>query len=297
MKLAPIILFVYNRLEHTKKTVESLQKNPLAKESEFFVFSDGPKNQSDDRVAETRKYIDTISGFKNITIIKRERNLGLSQSIISGVSEVINKHKKAIVLEDDLVVSKYFLDYMNKALEMYEKEDRVISIHGYIYPTKEKLPDTFFIKGADCWGWATWERGWKLLETDGRKLLSQLEEVGGVNEFDFNGSYKFSQMLKRQVLGQTDSWAIRWYASAFLKNKLTLYPGHSLVQNIGLTGQEGTHSNKANAVYETNLIDQPVNLCPIPTTENIPAKKIIIKYFKSLKPSIWKRFLSKLTKK
>ena len=176
MSLAPIALFVYNRLEHLEKTINALQNNILALDSELYIFSDGAKDEkSSEQVNKIRKYIKTISEFKKIIVIEREKNLGLANSIISGVTEVINKYGKIIVLEDDMVTSRYFLKYMNEALEYYENEDRVISIHGYIYPVKKELPNTFFMKGADCWGWATWKRGWDLFEHDGKKLLQELE--------------------------------------------------------------------------------------------------------------------------
>ena len=175
MQIAPTALFVYNRLEHTKRVIEALQKNVLASESDLIIFSDGPKHEKDvKKIDEVRKYLKTIDGFKSIEIFEKENNLGLSNSIISGVTEVVNRYGKIIVLEDDLVVSPYFLEFMNNALVKYENEEKVISIHGYIYPIKNKLPETFFIKGADCWGWATWKRGWDLFEPNGQKLLDEL---------------------------------------------------------------------------------------------------------------------------
>ena len=160
MSLAPIVLFVYNRPEHTRKTVKALQDNDLTDESILYIFSDAAKNDDEvENVEKVREYIRTISGFKQIIIIEREKNYGLANSIISGVTEIVNKYGKIIVLEDDLVTSKYFLSFMNDALEIYKDENKVICIHGYIYPIKSELPETFFIKGADCWGWATWKRG------------------------------------------------------------------------------------------------------------------------------------------
>lgn len=242
MKLSPIALFVYNRLWHTKQTIEALRKNILASESDLIIFSDGPKNfeKSREEVLKVREYLKDITGFKNVRIVVREYNLGLAQSIISGVTEIINQFGRIIVLEDDMISSRYFLQYMNEALDLYEKESQVISIHGYAYPIGKQLSETFFLKGADCWGWATWKRGWDLFESDGRKLLKELEGKKLTREFDFFGSYPYTQMLRDQISGKNDSWAIRWYASAFLQNKFTLYPGKSLIKNIGLDGS-GTH--------------------------------------------------------
>ena len=137
MNLAPIILFVYNRPEHTKKTLESLKINELASDSLLFIFSDGNKNENDRKsVEEVRNYISTISGFKEINIILREKNLGLADSVISGVAEVIEKYGKAIVLEDDIVTSKYFLKFMNEALDFYDADKKIYSISGYNFPIK-----------------------------------------------------------------------------------------------------------------------------------------------------------------
>jgi len=290
--LSPIVLFVYNRPDHTKKTIEALQKNNLAQESELFIFSDNYKyNESKTKVDEVRKYIETISGFKKIKIIKREINFGLAKSIISGVTEIVNHFGKIIVLEDDLVTSPYFLEYMNEALDLYEKENEIISIHGYVYPTKNKLPETFFIKGADCWGWATWKRGWDLFEPDGNKLLRELEKRNLIKEFDFYGNYNYSGMLKRQIAGLNDSWAVRWYASAFLANKLTLYPGKSLIQNIG---QDNSGTHRGERINQSSATNQKINIGGIEITENIEAKKNISQYFKSIKPGIIKKIKMKI---
>lgn len=162
--LAPIALFVYNRPMHTRQTVEALLANELAAESDLIIFADGAKSGKDaDAVQEVREYIHSISGFKSIKINEQDTNQGLANSVIAGVTEVVNESGRIIVLEDDMVTSPYFLNYMNDSLEMYKDEDKVISIHGYMYPVKEKLPETFFLQGADCWGWATWKRGYYLL--------------------------------------------------------------------------------------------------------------------------------------
>ena len=151
---APITLFVYNRIDHTRQCVEALRKNLLANESALIIFSDAAKDVgSQNSVEEVRSYLKTIRGFTKIEIIERTNNFGLAKSIISGVTYVVNKYGRVIVLEDDLVTSPYFLIYMNKALDIYKNDDMVASIHGYIYPVKKALPETFFLRGADCWGW------------------------------------------------------------------------------------------------------------------------------------------------
>ena len=171
MNLTPIVLFVYDRPDHVRQTVEALKKNVLALDSELFIYSDAAKNKNgEDKVNKVRQYIKNIDGFKKVTIFERKKNLGLAGSIIDGVTKIVNDYGKVIVLEDDLVTSPFFLKYMNQALELYKYEVRVASIHGYIYPI-ENLPETFFIKGADCWGWATWRNKWSIFESNGQKLL------------------------------------------------------------------------------------------------------------------------------
>ena len=137
MRLTPIILFVYNRPEHTRQTVEYLSKNKLAESSKLFIFSDGPKNDKDkQKVFEVRKYLKRIKGFKEIRIIEREKNLGLANSVISGVSQIFQSFEKVIVLEDDIISSPSFLKFMNDALDFYKADEKIFSVSGYPYPVK-----------------------------------------------------------------------------------------------------------------------------------------------------------------
>lgn len=281
-KLAPIALFAYNRLDTLMQTVDALLHNELAKESDLFIFSDGAKNeQSRDAVNTVREYIKTISGFKNIKIIEKEHNCGLADSIIAGVTQLTQKFGKVIVVEDDLLTSPFFLQFMNDGLDMYQDDDRVISIHGYIYPVAKELPETFFIRGADCWGWATWERGWKLFNPDAKALLDHLTREKLLKRFDMDGTYHYSKMLKNNILKKNNSWAIRWYASAFLENKLTLYPGQSLVENIG-HGKNATHCTVDSKAFNVNLLKCRLKVEQIQVEENVTARKEIIKYFRRL---------------
>jgi hypothetical protein len=270
---APIVLFVYNRLDHTQRTVQALLENQLAAESDLFIYSDAPKNaEASFSVNQVRSYLKTISGFRNVYIRLRDKNLGVDENVILGVTEVINEKGRIIVLEDDLVTSPYFLKYMNDALQYYHNETRVISIHGYSYALDEKLKETFFLKGADCWGWATWKRGWDLMELDGQKLLDQFTDDQLRTEFNFGNTYPYIKALEQQALGHTAHWDIRWYASAFLLGKLTLYPGQSLVKNIGHDAS-GTHCGVSN-VYNVELATSEVNV----ETEIIPDQQAYLAF-------------------
>lgn len=289
---APIALFAYARLDHLHRTVESLLLNTECAVTPLYVFCDGPgdpiaKLQTD----KVRAYIDTLHGFASVTRTYRDTNLGLAQSIISGVGEVLARHGSVIVMEDDLVVSPYFLAFMNQGLHLYRDEPRVASIHGYCYPVEEELPDTFFLRGADCWGWATWSRAWRHFEADGRKLLKELKERNLVDQLDFDGAYSFSVMMQNQIKGKNNSWAIRWHVSCFLRNSLTLYPGKSLVNNIGNDGS-GTHSSPT-SVFDQTMSDRRVTLERIPIKESVVARGAFTEYFR-VQHSFGRRLLRKL---
>jgi hypothetical protein len=280
--LAPLALFVYNRLWHTQQTIKSLQKNELAADIVLFVFSDGPRSDADKaKVRAVREYVNKVTGFKKVAVIERDKNLGLAQSIITGVTEIVNKYDRIIVLEDDMVTSPYFLQFMNDALEFYKDEDKVISIHGYIYPLKPQLPETFFLKGADCWGWATWKRGWDLFEPDGKKLLVELKKKDLEAAFDLYGAYDYTGMLKNQISKKNDSWAIRWRASAFIHDKLYLQSGRPLIHNIG-NDNSGTHRGTSN-IFDSDLTYERVPVKKIPLEESEFVLREIEKYLKSSK--------------
>lgn len=294
MYYAPIALFVYNRPWHTRQTVEALLANAEASETPLYVFSDAPRNEAASlAVAEVRSYIRDIVGFKAVTIIERETNIGLARSIIGGVTRLCGKYGRVIVMEDDLVTSPYFLRFMNDALDIYDSDERVVSIHGYVYQVKATLPETFFLRGADCcWGWATWKRGWNLFEPDGRLLLRELVHQKLVYRFDYDGTYPYTRMLKNQIKGKNNSWAIRWHASAFLENRFTLYPGRSLVLNIGFDSS-GTHCSTTNQ-YACDIADSPINVDPIPVEENEFARQQIVRFFKATRLMMPIRALHKL---
>lgn len=291
-RCAPIALFVYNRPEHTRRTVEALKLNTLAGDSDLHVFCDGHRREGDRAAVEdTRRYVRGIAGFRSVRIVERTKNLGLAASIIGGVSELVEAEGRVIVLEDDMLSSLFFLQYMNDALECYKDDDRVISIHAYTYPTGAALPETFFLRGADCWGWGTWSRAWKLFEPDGSKLLRELRERKLGRVLDMDGAYPFRRMLKNQIAGKNDSWAIRWHASAVVHGKLTLYPGRPLICNIG-TDTSGTHTYTPTDVYAVQVADRPVRVENIPVMESAFAKRHVARFLRSLP---WKWMVARLT--
>ena len=211
-------------------------------------------------------------------IIERAENWGLARNVIDGVSTVVNRHGRVIVLEDDLVVSPYFLRFMNEALETYADEPRVGHIQACDFTQDTTLPDTFLIQWTGSWGWATWQRAWTHFNPDGRELLRQLEERRLTRRFDFNGTYGFTRMLRRQTKGKNNSWAIRWNASLFLKDILSLNVGRSLVSNEGLDGS-GTNSLSGDP-YVSRLWMKPLEVKKIsPVEENEAARSAYERYY------------------
>ena len=172
---APIALFVYNRPQHTERTLKFLKQNQLAADSRLFIFSDGPKTAADeDQVKEVRALLKTIEGFKSVEVIERKENMGLADSVIAGVNRLVKDYHQVIVFEDDLITSPHTLNYFNDALNRYRNEPKVMHIGAYMYNLKENnLPQSFFYRAATSWGWATWERAWDNFEPDIDQLISQ----------------------------------------------------------------------------------------------------------------------------
>lgn len=275
---APVLLFVFKRPEHTKSTLKSLAANPEAKDTDLFIFSDGGRNEDEMKeVEEVRKIISRVNGFRSINPVFSDKNKGLARSIIDGVTTLLKDHNQIIVLEDDMEVAPTFLRYMNYNLDLYKDDPKVASVHAYCYPLKEKLPDFFFIRGADCWGWATWKRAWNLFEENGEKLLHELTTRKLIDEFDYFGSASKIRMLKNQINGKVDSWAIRWDASIFLNNMFTLYPGKSLLRNIGADGG-GTHT-KNTRIFNVNDFEPLPELVKIPVEANRSAQKAFSNFY------------------
>ena len=258
MKYAPIVLFVYKRPDETQKVLEALSANEGAAQSELIVYADGPKSDAEKESCEAvRQIVRSCTGFAGVTLYAAEKNRGLANSVIAGVTETLEKFDRVIVLEDDLVTSKYFLSFMNEALERYADDDSVCCIHGFSYPTEYPEIQYFLRRGADCWGWATWKRGWQIFEHDSCKLHKEITSRKLQKLFDRNGAFPYTKMLKDQSDGKIDSWAIRWYASAFLAEKYTLQSNVMLVENIGF-GKQATHCSDSTHKYQIILSEKKV---------------------------------------
>ena len=293
INLAPIVLFVYNRPWHTEQTVKALQKNELAKESELFIYSDAAKNEEQrESVDEIRNYLKKINGFKKVTVIKREKNWGLANSIIDGVTKIVNEYGKIIVLEDDLVTSPYFLKFMNEALEFYRDKKKIWHISGWNYPIDtDGLEDVFLWRLMNCWGWATWADRWKYYEKDVNKTINEFSKED-IKRFNLDGVENFWGQVISNKDGKINTWAIFWYATIFKKEGLCLNPSRTFVENIG-NDSSGTHCGETD-IFKSNLsLFQKISF-----TRNISENKLAVNnlklFYKSSKKSIFERIINKV---
>ena len=243
LNLAPICLFTYNRLDETKHTVTALQSNFLASKSELFIFSDGPKSNTVNEVSAVRAYLKSIKGFKKVTISESKINMGLANSIISGVSTVLGNNKTVIVLEDDLITTPNFLDFMNQALDFYSSDKSILSTTGYTLdlPSLPKNKDFYFGYRASSWGWGTWRDRWQNIDwgvSDYNEFYSNKKLV---KKFKAGGS-DMPRMLRRQMEGKIDSWAIRFCYHQFKNELYTVFPNLSKIQSIGFS-KKATHTS------------------------------------------------------
>lgn len=290
--LAPIVLFVYNRPDHTRQTVEALQNNVLADQSELFIYADNAKNElAKENVEKVREYIRTIKGFKSIAIIERDKNWGLADSIIDGVTTVVNKFGKIIVLEDDIVTSKYFLQYMNDALIKYENEKKVMEITGYSFPMeKEGLPESFFSRVEGCWSWATWQDRWQLYKRDEDALIIDFSEQD-IYELNCENTHDFWEQVLQNKKGKIRSWAIFWYAAIFKNKGLVLSPKLAMARNCGMDNT-GVHCGVTN-VFDVEIYNKPITEFPNEIVEHKQAYENCKDFFVSIKPNIMIRIINR----
>ncbi len=279
MEYAPILLLAYNRPQHMTETLRTLAANELAAESQLFVYSDAPRTADDAAAVDTvRRQLAEVTGFLHVTVVERNENMGLARNVIDGVTALTERFGRVIVVEDDLVLAPHFLRFMNDALETYRDEPRVGHIQACDFTQDASLPDTFLIRWTGSWGWATWQRAWKMFNPDGRDLLRQLEERRLCREFDFGGKYGYTRMLRRQIAGLNDSWAIRWNATLFLADMLSLNVGRSLVRNTGFDGS-GTNCG-GGGLYDSLLYADVLHVEKIsPIEENTEARRAYERYY------------------
>lgn len=293
-KLAPILLFVYARPEHTKQTIKNLADNELASSSDLIIYSDAARNDKDiAAVEEVRRLVCSTQGFRSVTVVERQSNYGLARNIIEGVGEVCQRYGRVIVLEDDLVTSPFFLSYMNQALDHYQDEKKVWHISGWNYPIDTtELGDAFFLRVMNCWGWATWSDRWAHYEKDSEKLIAEFDSKM-VQKFDLEDSGIFWSQVLSNHKGLINTWAIYWYAVIFKNNGLCLNPAVSYVDNIGLDGS-GTHGCEDRNSYATKLNNNNQPNFPSVIDESIAGIERVTRFYQDIKPTLASRVRAKI---
>ncbi|BAK78305.1 sugar transferase [Pseudogulbenkiania sp. NH8B] len=292
-KLAPIVLFVFARPNHTHKTLESLRANTLAKESDLIIYADAARNASEaEKVKQVRHLLQSINGFNSIKIIERETNIGLARNIIEGVTDVCERHGKAIVLEDDIVTSPTFLEYMNGALDRYADEKNIWHISGWNYPIEPTgLEDAFFWRAMNCWGWGTWQDRWVNFRKDPR-LLIESWSTKDISAFNLDDAYSFWEQVQLNHQKKINTWAIFWYATIFSHKGLCLNPAQTLVLNIGI---DGSGENCGTTAIYTSQLSRKSNFSwPREHKESSLALERIKHFYKNNNPSIARRIARKL---
>ena len=279
MTLAPIVVFSFNRPDHLHRTLAALAKNDMAEDSLLYIYCDGAKPDATEeqcqRVMENRAVAHAVKGFKEVHVVERERNVGLKDNIVGAVTEIVNQYGRVITLEDDVVTSVGFLKYMNEALELYADEEKIMHISAYMYPHKSRLPETFFYPVPyPGGGWATWQRAWSQYNDDAQELFDYWQDKW--DEFDIYGGDYLSKQLKKNREGTMRTWFVKWYAVMRKQNALSLYPGHSLTNNIGFDGF-------ATNCYTTTKFDvEPIDYVKVerePLTVNGKASRLIYVFY------------------
>lgn len=289
MVLAPIIMFVFSRPEHTRKTLDALSQNTLAAQSDLTVFCDCPRNERDVAGVEAAKaVVRDCKGFNSVTLVERTSNLGSSHNMNLGVTETLAVHESVIVVEDDAVSSPYFLKYMNDALTLYKDHEKVGWVSGYCYPLAyEPMPETFFLKKLAPWAWGTWRRAWEP-DLNPKDLYDRIGAQDRFYEFNVEGSHLCQWLLEQEIAGKIPACDAVWYANLFLNDQLALFPGRPLIRNIGF---DGTGVNcKEHSKYEVELASSPITVEVQEPVEDPELRRQLARFFsrKTLKQRLAK---------
>ncbi len=280
---APIVIFTYKKYFSLKKLIQSIKKNKTYKYHKLYIFSDAPKIRTEiTKVKRVRNYLNKIKGFKKKKITFRKKNFGLALNITSGISEVLKKEKFAIFLEDDLVVSRNFLNYMNLNLSKYQNNRKVWHISGFNFNIKINSKETqFFTRVANCWGWATWSNRWKNFKKNPNEIINKWSKKK-IKKFNFDGTYNFFSQIQRNEDRTLNSWAIFWYSTIFNKQGLCINPIKSMTKNIGM-GESATNTKKIEKILNSsvNNIDHKI-VFPKIVKENQKIFKLLKKSFNSV---------------
>lgn len=293
--IAPIVLFVYARPGHTRQTIDALAANILAKESDLIIYSDAEKGEAEGvMVKMVRELIYNIEGFRSVKVVERESNYGLARNIIEGVTEVCNDYGRAIVLEDDIVTSPYFLSYMNAALDKYVEEKNIWHISGWNYPMDtEGLGDAFLWRVMNCWGWATWANRWQYFSKSPNFLVNNWGK-DKINRFNLDGSCDLWSQVTANYKGRLDTWAIFWYATIFEHGGLCLNPSVSLVENIGNDGS-GENCEESN-IFKIGCLSEKISDFPPVEGECLLAIERVKYFYKKTQDTLISRMTRRLKK-
>lgn len=288
--MIPVVLFCFNRPLHTQSTIESLLCNPEARHTQLYVFIDGPRNENDQvLVNAVYDVIDKVVGFKDVIVKKSTSNNGLANSVISGISEIIEKYERVIVLEDDMLTSRDFLFFMNKALDQYADHQSIGSVSGYSFHPEipsDYNQDVLLTKRASSWGWGTWKDRWQSVDWELKGYDNFISDKSQIAEFTLGGQDLIPMIVKYKK-GVIDSWAIRWTYHHYIMKQYCLVPVLSKIQNIGTDGS-GTNFSTTETKYEVNFGEKEIKLPSSPK----PNKAILESFKKIYRPSLYRRFIN-----
>lgn len=311
MTLAPIIVFAYDRPDHLSQTLAALAKNDLAPQSVLYIYCDGAREWGGEapqppegggnyitkrygvmhcskeeydaylqRIVEVRAVAHAQTGFKEVYVVEREKNIGLADNIVGAITEIVNQYGRVIAFEDDIITTRGCLTYLNDALELYKDDEQVMHISAYIYPHKEHLPETlFYYTPFPAGGWATWQRAWQYYNQDVVDHVYYWKDKW--KEFNVTGQNHLQKQLLLNYTGQLKTWYVRWYSSMRRLNGLCLYPGTAMSNNIGFDGT-GETSKVASKYYVHNPLEY-VNVRRIP----IECNRTAIRMFRHEASGYW----------
>jgi hypothetical protein len=297
MMPAPIALFAFNRPMHLKRTLSALAANDLAAESDMTIFCDGPRHEEEKKLTDAVREVAACAvGFHSITIITHEQNLGCAESVIGGMEYMFTRHERLVVIEDDILCSRYTLSFLNACLEKYAAEPTVFSIAAWAPPPhlvsipKDFPYDVYFTPRFHCWGWASWRDRWERVDWEVSDYVEFARQPYLQRAF-CQGGDDLAPMLKKQMEGCLDSWAVRMDYSRFKHGCLGLNPVYSYTTNIGMGS--GTHTTRATTIFDNDL-SLALQRLRMPGTVFMDNEIVRRRYLLHVNLSLWKRILRKL---
>jgi len=321
MKYAPILIPTLCRYEHFVRLMESLKTNTWAKNAEIFVALDYPPS---DKYVENWKQIDEylnhsdLSVFKNVHVIRREKNYGAFGNIDDLQNFIREKYDRWVCLPDDIIVSPNFIEYMNVCLDKYENDNDIVAVCGYSYPVDwdVSLNATCFRQNFNCavWGIGFWKNKYQTVSDDieSGAMLASLHDVIRCkrykrmidvcfSEYIIAACYKWS--YGHQWLLNLSDIGLRAYLA--VRNKYAITPVISKCRNYGFDGSGAfccntkTYSDKVHALtydYTKQPIDKASNWNLVENTNDtleVNRNKLNIfdarsdKYMKKARKLLW----------